>query len=64
MQQSGQVLRHVLALGESEVIGCFSCGEVEHLIDGAQHHCYAPSDPTAITLSSNKLIGKPAVRRE
>lgn len=61
MQQFGQTIRHVIAVGE-HVVGCGVCGEVEHLTDGAEHRCGPGNDPTAVTISSNQLRGKLAVK--
>lgn len=59
--QVGQTIRHVLAVGE-QVVGCGDCGEVCHLVDGAQHHCGVSNDPFAATISSDRLRGKPPVK--
>lgn len=51
------IVRQVVGVGDGFVIGCLGCGEVEHLQDGAEHHCTGPSDPTAVTLATNYLCG-------
>lgn len=50
-----QMLRTRLGFDE-EVVGCSTCGVVQHLIDGEVHHCGDMGNaPRAVTIDTGKL---------
>jgi hypothetical protein len=55
-----QMLRTRLGYDE-EVVGCPTCGTVQHLVDGAIHQCGADNNPLAVTIDTKQLkIALPA----
>ena len=57
-----QFIRHILGLGDGEVVGCSSCGTVELLIENQKHQCEG-STPFArpLTIDASQLqVVKPA----